>query len=44
MKKIKVAALVTVGVIVGSLFTSNTAQAGRMCNNASYSSNTGRGT
>jgi hypothetical protein len=44
MKKIKVAALVTVGVIVGSLFTSTTAQAGSMCNNGSYSSNSGRGT
>jgi hypothetical protein len=44
MKKIKVAALVTVGVIVGSLFTSTTAQAGSICNNGSYSSNSGRGT
>jgi len=44
MKKIKLAALVTVGVIVGSLFTSTTAQAGSMCNNGSYSSNSGRGT
>ena len=44
MKKIKVAALVTVGVIVGSLFTSTSAQAGSICNNGSYSSNSGRGT
>jgi len=44
MKKIKVAALVTVGVIVGSLFNSTIAQAGSICNNGSYSSNSGRGT
>lgn len=44
MKKIKLAALVTVGVIAGSLFTSTTAQAGSTCNNGSYSSNSGRGT
>jgi len=44
MKKTRLVALMTAGLIAGAILTPTSASAGSMCNNGTYSSNSGRGT